>query len=74
MKLFSVLKYYFSSIPTLINNFNFWSFPIIFFKKPILIKTSKKINLYVNNLMDIWTVKEVIMDECYEKFKNVKKK
>ena len=73
MKLFSALKYYFSSIPTLINNSNFWSFPIIFFKKPILIKTSKKINLYVNNLMDIWTIKEVIMDECYEKFKTVKK-
>jgi len=73
MKLFSALKYYLSSIPSLINNFNFWSFAIIFFKKPILIKTSKKINLYVNNLMDIWTIKEVVVDQCYEKFRNVKK-
>jgi len=73
MKLFSVLKYYLTSIPTLINNFNFWSFPVIFFKKPILIKTSKKINLYVTNLMDIWIIKELIIDQCYNKFRNIKK-
>jgi len=73
MKLFSALKYYLSSIPSLINNLNFWSFPIIFLKKCVLIKTSKKINLYVTNLIDIWTIKEVVVDQCYEKFRNVKK-
>jgi hypothetical protein len=73
MKINSTLKYYFKSIPTLIFDTNFWIIPIVLTKKPILLKTSKNLNFYVNNLMDIWTIKEVILDRCYENFCEIKK-
>lgn len=73
MKIISAFKYYLKSIPTLIFNTNFWIIPIVLIKKPILLKTSKKLNFYVNSLLDIWTVKEVILDCCYENFNKLKK-
>lgn len=72
MKIFSTIKYYLKSIPTLIFNTNFWMIPIILVKQPILIRISK-LNFYVNGLLDIWTIKEVILDRCYENFNEIKK-
>ena len=65
------IKYYFQSIPTLINNFNWWVFPLVFFTKPVFIKIKNNPSFYVSNLMDIWTLKEVIIDRQYEKGKIV---
>lgn len=73
MKIMSAFKYYLKSIPTLVLNTNFWMIPIVLVKQPILLRTSKKLNFYVNSLLDIWTVKEVVLDCCYENFHKLKK-
>lgn len=70
MKL-SAFFYYSKSFITILYNFNFWVFPIVLFK-PIVIKT-KNFSFFVRNLMDIWIIKEVIIDRCYEKFKKISK-
>lgn len=68
----SALKYYLQSIVTIFTNFNWWSFPLLFVKKPILIKILNNPNFYVSNLIDIWTLKEVVVDKQYEAFKKIK--
>jgi len=67
----SAIKYYLKSIPTLINNFNWWVFPLLIFKKPILVRIKNNPNFYVSNLMDIWTLKEVVVDKQYEKDRKI---
>jgi len=62
---FNALKYYLKSIKTLLQNTNYWMIPLVLIRKPILIST-KSIKLWVSNLMDIWTLKEVILDHQYE--------
>jgi len=73
MKIISAFKYYLKSISTLIFNTNFWIIPIVLIKKPILLKTSKKLNFYVKSLLDIWTIKEVVLDRCYNIHSYIKK-
>lgn len=73
-KTISASSYYFSSIFTLLANFNFWVFPLVFFgKKPILIKLKNGLKFYVSNPMDIWTLKEVIIERQYEPIDKVMK-
>lgn len=57
----------------LINNCNFWIFPCLFFRQQVLIKIKDHGNYYVSNFMDIWTLKETILDKQYEQFIKVKK-
>ncbi|NIP39174.1 MAG: methyltransferase domain-containing protein [Candidatus Dadabacteria bacterium] len=66
MKLFSALKYYLSSIPTLLAGVNFYSIPLMFLDGKMLLKTSAGINFYVRELIEIWTIKEVVLDRQYE--------
>lgn len=70
---FSAFKYYFSSVVDLINNFNFWNFPFLLIKKPLLINVKNLGAYYVSNFMDIWTLKETLIDQQYEKFYKIKK-
>lgn len=70
---FKAINYYLASIFTLLTNFNWWDFPILLFKKPILIKIKSGLNLYVSNLMDIWTLKEVLVDKQYEQVQKIPK-
>lgn len=72
MNIKSAFKYYLGSLPSLVIKTNFWRIPLLLIKKPILLETSGY-KFYVNNLMDIWTIKEVILDHCYEKFRKIKK-
>ncbi len=67
----SALLYYLTSFKNIFKNFNFWVIPLIFFK-PVKIKV-KNHQFFVRNLMDIWTIKEVVFDNCYQKFKKIKK-
>lgn len=67
----SAIRYYLESIPTILTNFNWWSFPLLFVKKPILIRIKNKPSFYVSNFMDIWTLKEVIVDSQYETIKKI---
>ncbi len=70
----NALNYYLTSIVTLFTKINYWLIPFILIKKPILIKTPKGINLWVSNLMDIWTLKEVILDRQYEQIRKLREK
>jgi precorrin-6B methylase 2 len=70
---FQAFKYYFSSFFTLINNFNFWVFPSLLFKKEVLIKIKNDKSYWVSNLMDIWTLKEVVVDKQYEVVRKIRK-
>lgn len=70
---FSALKYYFSSVINLISHFNFWKFPFLLIKKPLLINIKDFGAYYVSNFMDIWTLKETLVDQQYEKFYKIKK-
>lgn len=70
----NALNYYLTSVITLFTKINYWLIPFILIKKPILIKTPKGINLWVSNLMDIWTLKEVILDRQYEQIRKLKEK
>lgn len=70
---FNALKYYLKSIKTLLQNTNYWMIPLVLIRKPILIST-KSIKLWVSNLMDIWTLKEVILDHQYEQIRKLKEK
>lgn len=65
------IHYYLKSILTLLANFNWWNFPLLLVKKPILVKIKKNASFYVSNLMDIWTLKEVIVDKQYEMIKKL---
>jgi len=67
----SAIKYYLKSIPAILINFNWYSFPLLFIKKPILIKIKDKPHFYVSNFMDIWTLKEVVVDKQYETIKKL---
>jgi len=71
---FNALKYYLISIKTLLQKTNYWIIPFVFIKYPVLIKTNKGVNLWVSNLMDIWTLKEVILDQQYEQIRKLKEK
>jgi len=72
MKL-TAIKYYISSIWTLMFQTNFLIIPLILIKKPILFKTKSELKFYVNSLMDIWTIKEVVLDKNYHRFQNINK-
>lgn len=67
----TALFYYLTSFKNIVKNVNFWVIPLIFFK-PIKIKNNGY-QFFVRNLMDIWTIKEVVFDNCYQKFRKIKK-
>ena len=66
------LKYYLSSIPTLVKGTNFFVLPLIFIKRPLVVKTSDGLEFYVDNVMDIWSIKEILLDRQYEEFYKIK--
>ena len=72
LKPVSTINYYLSSLPTLIKGINLSYIPYVLFKKPILIKLKKeKLEFYVQGIMDIWIVKEVVLDRCYERVRKI---
>lgn len=64
----SRLKYYVSSIPTLLYHVQSWLavFNVILFKRPSTIKFRNGVKVKVRSLMDIWIVKETCLDKDYE--------
>jgi len=72
MKLLSAIKYYIFSIPTIIFGLNFYMIPLLCFKKYILLKTKHGTNFFVTSLMEIWTIKEVVLDKQYEEHRELK--
>jgi len=73
MNFISAIKYYIFSIPTIIFGVNFYAIPLLCFKNFILLKTRHGTNYFVKNLIEIWTIKEVVLDKQYEVHREVKK-
>jgi len=69
MKFFSAGKYYFQSLFTIITGFkNWYALPLLFWQKPFLLKLKNGQQFYIETLMDMWILKEVILDNCYHRF------
>lgn len=66
--MFLRLKYYLSSIPTLLFHVQSWRavFNVVLFKKPSIVRLRNGLNVKVRSLMDIWIVKETCLDKDYE--------
>ena len=59
---------------SLIFNINWWEFPYYFFHKPILIRLFRKnLKFYTYDFRDALVFKEVIIDENYEKYHQIKR-
>ena len=67
------LKYYLSSLPTLLRIKNFWLLPLIFFKKPLTISLDNGLKYFIETPMDVWVIKEIILDRQYERVKCITK-
>jgi len=72
MKLFSALKYYISSIPTLLGGVNFYAIPLLLINNKLLLNTKAGLSFYVKALIEIWTIKEVVLDRQYEDHREVR--
>lgn len=64
-KLLSASQYYVTSIPLLILHTSFWRIPLVFFYKPLLFTVKPYYKFYVESLMDIWILKEILLDKQY---------
>lgn len=73
MRKLTSLPYYLSSIPTILFKLNFWEVPLVALRKPILLRLKNGLNFYVWGLMDVWTVKEVVLDKQYEEVREIGK-
>lgn len=64
----SRLKYYLSSIPTLLRNVQSWGalFDLLLSRQPVVIKFRNGLLVKVRSLMDVWIVKETCLDQDYE--------
>lgn len=71
MRIRSGTIYYLKSFVTLFFKTNWWIIPGLLLSKPQLLKIrGEKFQFFVENLMDVWTIKEVVIDDCYE-IKNI---
>lgn len=70
--LFTAIKYYLSSIPTLFRIRNFWRIPFLLTKKQVLFELDNNLKFYLEELMDVWVIKEIIFDQHYERIRKIK--
>lgn len=73
MRKLTSLPYYISSIHTLLFKLNFWVIPLVVWRKPVLLRLKNGMRFYVWNVMDVWAVKEVVLDQQYESVRRVSK-
>jgi hypothetical protein len=71
-KVLSALGYYASSLPMLLTQIDFWTIPLLLLRKPVRISTRSGLRFYVANLMDVWLMKEVVLDRQYEEHRRVR--
>jgi len=61
------LVYYLSSLRTIIEGFgNWYHIPLLVFIHPLQFTLKNGGVFLADNVMDIWTLKEVILDDCYQ--------
>lgn len=70
---YTALSYYSRSIPTLFQIQNIWNIIPLFFGKVTLIKLKNGLKFYIECVMDVWVIKEVILDTQYEKYHQIHK-
>lgn len=63
--------YYFQTLLSLLIYTSWWKIPLIFLEKPLKYSIPLNLQFYVSNLMDIWTLQEVIIDQHYERVKTI---
>ena len=69
-KIIKAVSYYFYSIYQLVIYSSFWKIPLVLISRPQIYRIKNQ-RFYVWTLLDIWTLKEVILDDCYlANFKN----
>jgi hypothetical protein len=68
----SFLPYYFKMVSSLLFFTSWWRIPILLIKTPVIYKIPLHLQFYVSNFMDVWTLQEVLVDQHYERFRNIK--
>ena len=67
----TAIQYYLGSVTDLFFYSSWWKIFFLFIKKPIKYSILSSFSFHVSNLMDIWTLREVIIDSQYEKFHSI---
>lgn len=74
MKIQSALFYYSTSVITLFKHVrNWYAIPLLLLRKPIRFSLDNGLLFDLQSMMDVWTMKEVIYDRCYEQFASIGK-
>ncbi|MFA6005956.1 MAG: FkbM family methyltransferase [Patescibacteria group bacterium] len=74
MKLKSAIPYYISSVVTLLKEIrNRHMIPFLLFKKPVRIMLHNGMRFDLFSFADLWTLKEVAIDKCYEQYRGIGK-
>jgi precorrin-6B methylase 2 len=68
----SALRYYACSVPTLLTQLDFWRVPLLLLGKPVRIATRQGLRFYVASVMDVWLMKEVVLDRQYDEHHTVR--
>src|SRR2546428_11244622 len=68
----SAMSYYASSIPTLLRGLDFWRVPLLFVRRPVRLTTHRGLSFFVSSILDVWLLKEVVLDRQYEQFRAVR--
>jgi precorrin-6B methylase 2 len=68
----SALRYYACSIPTLLTQLDFWKIPLLLLGRPVCLATRQGLRFYVASLMDVWLMKEVVLDRQYDEYHPVR--
>jgi len=72
----TTLWYYSMSIPILVSNFNLFSLVNFLYRKEVLVGAKNGDKYWIRNLMDLWALKEVLINNVYKfdttiKYKNI---
>jgi hypothetical protein len=62
----SAVKYYISSIPALLRRVDSWRILLRLAGRPVLLTTDLGLRFRVASLMDLWLLKEVVLDDQYQ--------
>jgi hypothetical protein len=63
----TTVRYYLSSFQSILMNVeNWYLIPLLLFLHPLRFTLKNKGTFFADNFMDVWTLKEVLIDDCYK--------
>lgn len=63
----TAIPYYLSSLKSIVVGFrNWYAIPLLLLLHPLPFTIKNRGTYYADNLMDVWTLKEVLLDDCYQ--------